>query len=98
MPTLKEHMERRVQEGVGSQYATISPSDYSGLSDDELRMLDAVTLAGENEGRFYPDQPKKAAQAAIKEYVKTKTDELRDTAKAIEKHAVRAIQSSWMRR
>lgn len=62
------------------------------------RMFDEAVLMAVNEGRFYPRNPKKAGEWALKEYIRYKTEGMREDAKIIRAAVVREVQRQWMRR
>lgn len=74
-----------------------SPSRYSAYRDSRLNqeeeaMLKEVILMAENEGRFYERKDAKGAvKYAISEYIKNKTRSMRESARLIEKIAVKEV-------
>ena len=76
--------------GLGAHAPDFDPS--------QERMFDEVVLMAVNEGRFYPRNPKKAGEWALREYIRLKMEEMREDAKIIRAAVVREVQRQWMQR
>ena len=68
------------------------------LSRSQEMLLGELVLAAENDGRYYPSQPAKAVDHAIRDLIEFKREAVAEDFAEIRTRAVRQVQTNWRRK